>query len=231
MSLQIVKSKQQIYVIILKYGKTALQNNSADFHISQMDSSKNSRGTHSFCHSRKSSIHQVKDSTLFRTIMGDDRRLGSRINESLDWLLVHQDVNVEHVYWAKEFWELFLSCFKILHYHVFLNLLFNHLLGFFVIGVSIHHPGMSLLFFLFGLHLRLNPFTNNLLKLIIITSFKRSCQFWIIILQESTLMWVIGPYLLYLSNFLFNVLILLIMVKLWEHLFKRHFRDPFDVLI
>ena len=57
MSLQIVKSKQQIYIIILKYGKTALQNNSTDFHISQMDSSKNFRGTHSFCHSRKSSIH------------------------------------------------------------------------------------------------------------------------------------------------------------------------------
>ena len=57
MSLQIVKSKQQIYIIILKYGKTALQNNSTDFHISQMDSSKNPRGTHSFCHSRKSSIH------------------------------------------------------------------------------------------------------------------------------------------------------------------------------
>jgi len=42
---------------------------------------------------------------------------------------------------------------------------------------------------------------------------------------------VIGPDLLYLSNFLFDVLILLIMVDLPKHLFKRHFRDPLDVLI
>ena len=121
---------------------------------------------------------------------------------------------------SKELWEFFLSCGVILLDHFFLDHFFNFLLGFHIIWISVSKFSHSFLFcFLLG-EMSFKSLSHKFFDFIIIIGFKSSGKIRIVLFKVSSLMRIVLPNLLYLSSFSFDLLVLLIMEQLIEHLLE-----------
>lgn len=130
----------------------------------------------------------------------------------------------------KELREFFLCCLVILVHHFFLNHFFDFLLGFKVIWVSISKLShFFLICFLFS-EMGFESLSDKFFDLVIIIRFQSSSKIRIILFKVCSLMRIVSPNLFYLSCFHFDLLILLIVEHLVEHLLEILFWSS-DVLL
>lgn len=121
---------------------------------------------------------------------------------------------------TKELWEFFLSSLVIFIYHFFLYHFFDFFLCFHVIRVSVSKFGHSFLVsFLFS-EMCFQSFTHQFFNFVIVVRFQSGCKIRVILFKVCSLMNIIGPNLLKLSCFSFDLLVLLIMEQLVEHLLE-----------
>ena len=121
---------------------------------------------------------------------------------------------------TKELWEFFLSCLVIFIDHFFLDHFFYFLLSFDVIWISVSKFGHSFLVCLLFFEMGFQSFTYKFFNFVIVVGFEGGCEIWIVLFKVSSLMRIVLPNLLYLSSFVFDLLVLLIMEQLIEHLLK-----------
>ena len=105
----------------------------------------------------------MKDIALFGTSLADNRTLGSRVDKGLYGVTIDRRVDVEHGDVAKELRVVLEGVLIVSLDHLFPDLLFNHLLCFNVIGVSIPQTDLSFLLRLLLVHHFLETIGNNLL--------------------------------------------------------------------
>jgi len=121
---------------------------------------------------------------------------------------------------SKELWEFILSCLVIFIDHFFFDHFFYFLLGFDIIWISVSEFGHSFLILLLLSEMGFQSFTYKFFDFVIIVGFESSGKVRIVLFKVSSLMGIVLPNLLYLSSFSFDLLVLLIMEQLIEHLLE-----------
>ena len=121
---------------------------------------------------------------------------------------------------SEELWEFILSCLVIFIDHFFLDHFFYFLLSFDVIWISVSKFGHSFLICLLLFEMGFQSFTYKFFDFVIVVGFESSGKVRIVLFKVSSLMGIVLPNLLYLSSFSFDLLILLIMEQLIEHLLE-----------
>ena len=121
---------------------------------------------------------------------------------------------------SKELWEFILSCLVILIDHFFFDHFFYFLLGFDIIWISVSEFGHSFLIFFLLSEMGFQSFTYKFFDFVIVVGFESSGKVRIVLFKVSSLMGIVLPNLLYLSSFIFDLLVLLIMEQLIEHLLE-----------
>ena len=142
-----------------------------------MDTTQYSGRSYTDSHTCESHVKQVHYATLSSTILAYNRSLGSRINKCLNWPFVDYNIDVKHSYLPEKLRELFLRSGIVLLDQTLLDLLFNLLLRHFIIWISVHQFGHSLLFSLLFLKLLLHSLLDELLELSLIARLQNSCNF------------------------------------------------------
>ena len=170
MPLQVVKTEQQINLIILEHrqGNLNCLPASQELHIGQVDTAEDFRLTYTDSHTCKSRVQLVEQVALLSALFADDRALGTTIDKSLNRLPIDLGVDVEHGNVAKEL-RVILHCGLVIRTnHLLSNLLFYQLLCLYVIRVRIAHLHLTLLLGLLLRHDFFEPLGHKLFDLLVV---------------------------------------------------------------
>jgi len=146
-------------------------------------------------------------------------------------VLVDEDVDIEHGDLAEELGELLLRSHVVLLDEALLDLLLNQLLRLGVVGVSVTELGHLLLLLALGFELDLELLANDLLEQLGVVLLEGGRQLWVVLLEEDALVGVAAPDVLDVLDLSLDLLVLLVVEDLVEHLVEVHLGHALDVTL
>ena len=185
MPLQVIQSKQQVNLVVLKHCETALYRLLAadQEHVGEVDSAEDPRLADSDGHPCKPSVELMEDVALLRTLLAYNRALSSRIDESLNRMSINRGVDVEHGHVTEELGVVFERAFVVSLYHLLANFFLDHFLSLGVIWVGISQPHLTLLLGFLLIHDFFEPVCDDLLDLSVVVTTECIEEDFVAVLQ------------------------------------------------
>lgn len=220
MALQVVKSEEQVNLVVLEHRERALDRLPAalEVHVGSVYSSQNLRLTHADGHTCKPRVKLVQQVALLGALLADDCALGSAVYEGLDWVSVDSRVDVQHGDVAEKLWVVLHGLLILCADHLLPNLLFDHFLSFDVVRVRVPHLHLALLLSLLPLHDFLESVCHDFLDLLIVIRVECGEKLGVTPLQPRLEVSIRGEQLLDLVHFHLDSHILGIMGHLVQQL-------------
>ena len=185
MALEIVKAKQKIDFVVFKNCEGHWQFFTCNFHVTEMDTSKNFRLTNTISYTSISGIHHVQDVASFCTVSANNCALSATINECLNRFSIHFHIYIKHRYLTKKFRMLLHRQIIILLDSSLTNFLFNFFLSFSIIRICIEQFKLPLLLFPILEHLLFHAVSDYFEQLVVIALFQGFVQFGHLLLQMT----------------------------------------------